>query len=419
VEAYHLVEWLELILAQTDQFFSLEDSASHIQAIERIVTTFRYTDVEQNAEIAKFLHELSHKHASIQISADALQTIKLLLQYIEADARSDDRLNASTALLERIKQLPSISPDALVQIYSDRGWAYLHLKEHEKAISDFNSALTLNPEYAWAYGSRGLVFRVLKKFKQAITDFDRAIELNPEYAWAYGSRGVTYHLLKEYRRAIEDFDHAIELKPQYTWAYVHRGITYRMLQDFQRALDDFDLSLKLEPRNAVIFAQRGLTSLWMRNYRQAAIDYARGWELHPLYLHNGWMSAWTHMCQSTPDLRMAEGLEMIASRDTEAYTSFVCRSVALWLRQEYHESLVLLEQAIQVGPDGLRWISYFWKGMIYASMGRDEEAKEAIERSLELELPPILLIPLRWFEQDRPDFYQRYIVPLMARYDLG
>ncbi len=42
----------------------------------------------------------------------------------------------------------------------------------------------------------------------------------------------------------------------------------------------------------------------------------------------------------------------------------------------------------------------------------------AIEKSLELELPPILLTPLRWFEHDRPEFYQKYVVPLMARYDL-
>jgi hypothetical protein len=24
---------------------------------------------------------------------------------------------------------------------------------------------------------------------------------------------------------------------------------------------------------------------------------------------------------------------------------------------------------------------------------------------------------LRWFEQDRPEFYKQYVVPLLARYD--
>ena len=34
------------------------------------------------------------------------------------------------------------------------------------------------------------------------------------------------------------------------------------------------------------------------------------------------------------------------------------------------------------------------------------------------ELPPILLSPLRWLEQDRPDFYAEYVVPLLARFDV-
>ena len=42
----------------------------------------------------------------------------------------------------------------------------------------------------------------------------------------------------------------------------------------------------------------------------------------------------------------------------------------------------------------------------------------AVEKALEVELPPVLLTPLRWFEEDRPDFYQKHVVPLMARYDL-
>ena len=88
----------------------------------------------------------------------------------------------------------------------------------------------------------------------------------------------------------------------------------------------------------------------------------------------------------------------------------------MWLRRDFEGALKELEQAIQMAPE--EWDAYFWKGLTYASLGHDEEALAAVERSLELELPPILLTPLRWFEQDRPDFYQKYVVPLMARYDL-
>ncbi len=55
--------------------------------------------------------------------------------------------------------------------------------------------------------------------------------------------------------------------------------------------------------------------------------------------------------------------------------------------------------------------------MIYVSLSQYEEAKAAIEEVLKL-LPPVLLAPLRWFEQDKPEFYVEYAAPLLARYDL-
>ena len=52
----------------------------------------------------------------------------------------------------------------------------------------------------------------------------------------------------------------------------------------------------------------------------------------------------------------------------------------------------------------------------YAFLERDGEAVVAIEKALGLELPPILLAPLRWFEQEKPQFYEKYAAPLLAKY---
>ncbi len=417
-EAYHFMEWLELLLALTEQLLSLPDEASHLKAVELILNTFQYTDAEQNGEIANFLHDLSQKQSSVQISTGARQVIKDLLQYIEADARSQERLTAATALLKRVEQLPTFSTQVRAQIYSDRGWAYLRLKENEQAIRDFNSALALHPEYARAYGRRGLAYSFLKDYQRAISDFDRAIELDPRDTWSYERRGRTYRKFGNYWRAIEDFNRIVELDSNNAWAYFHRGVTYRLLKDYQQALAEFDHALEIRPDYASILAERGLTCLWMQNLKQAIIDYSHSKEIDFYYLqnHNNWMAIWSEMCYERPGLEVIEQLEMIAKTDPENPVAFVCRGVAMWLLRNFEEALQVLEQAIQMAPED--WDAYFWKGMTCASMGHDEDAIAAIERSLELELPPILLTPLRWFEQDRPEFYQKYVVPLMARYEL-
>ena len=129
------------------------------------------------------------------------------------------------------------------------------------------------------------------------------------------------------------------------------------------------------------------------------------------------MVEWAGMDQKRPDAGMIERLEAIAALDQQDCWALICRGVALWLSRHYEEALILLDQAIELQPK----ISdpYFWKGMVYASLKQDASAMAVIEQSLELELPPILLAPLKWFEQDRPDFYQKYVVPLLARYDLA
>ena len=73
---------------------------------------------------------------------------------------------------------------------------------------------------------------------------------------------------------------------------------------------------------------------------------------------------------------------------------------------------------LAISLDEEEWDAYFWQGMVCASLGQDEEAIVAIEKSLELGLPPVLLAPLRWFEQDKPEFYEKYARSLLARYDL-
>jgi hypothetical protein len=62
--------------------------------------------------------------------------------------------------------------------------------------------------------------------------------------------------------------------------------------------------------------------------------------------------------------------------------------------------------------------AWFWKGVVCACLGRDETAIKSIEQALKAGLPPILLTPLYWLEQDSPNFYQEYAEPLLKRYEL-
>jgi tetratricopeptide (TPR) repeat protein len=336
--------------------------------------------------------------------------------------------------------------------YASRSLAFFELNEYQRAIEDCDRAIQLDPKYTWAYVCRSIAYRGLYKYRQAIEDCNHALELNSNFARAYFHRSIAYSRIHEYQAAIEDCNQAQKLDPRDSWAYIQRGIIYRELKDYRQAFKDFEIAIELDPNEAWAYAQRGITNSILKQYepaladfnrtielnpkysriygrrgfsflilndiKQAWYNYARSWEQDSTLIHFGWMAEWTAMCQESPNHSVAERLEMIAATSPESYAAYVCRGVAMWLRKHYEDALAQLEQAIKVGPGEWSWDSHFWKGMTYASLGQAEEAIAAVERSLELELPPILLTPLRWFEQDRPVFYQKYVVPLMARYDL-
>jgi tetratricopeptide (TPR) repeat protein len=79
------------------------------------------------------------------------------------------------------------------------------------AISDFDRAIELDSENAFAYYKRAGVYLKKDDCDQAIADFDSAIEIDPEYALAYLFRGICLGEIGWKELAIADLEKAIEL----------------------------------------------------------------------------------------------------------------------------------------------------------------------------------------------------------------
>jgi hypothetical protein len=89
-----------------------------------------------------------------------------------------------------------------------------------------------------------------------------------------------------------------------------------------------------------------------------------------------------------------------------------------YLRGEYERCLDLLDECF---PDFLElpdWFVPFWCAMAQASIGAYGEARDMLREALDCDIPPLLLLPLRWFERSQPEFYARFVSPLFAECDL-
>jgi Flp pilus assembly protein TadD len=175
-------------------------------------------------------------------------------------------------------------------------------------------------------------------------------------------------------------------------------------------------AIELDPKDAFVYSNRGLSYLWLGNIQQARDDYSHGWELDRTDINAAWMAEWIAMGKERTGIEAATRLEEIASKNPDDYIASVCLGVAFGLRNKLREGLTTLEHAISLVPQ--EWDAYFWKGMLCAYLGRNILAMEALEKAFKMDLPPLLLTPLYWLEKDRPNFYNEYVAPLLARYKI-
>jgi len=153
--------------------------------------------------------------------------------------------------------------------HSNFGGVLVDAGEFDRALTEADRAIALDPDFAAAYNTRGNLHSRQKLFEDAIADYNRAIAADPEYENAYCNRGISFHKLNEFQKAIDDFDRALALDPSDVEAYINRGVDYGQLGKLDLAIQDFNHALQLNPNLAQAYVNRALAY-----YQQGRISLA-------------------------------------------------------------------------------------------------------------------------------------------------
>jgi tetratricopeptide (TPR) repeat protein len=214
--------------------------------------------------------------------------------------------------------------DRAVALSNRCGWRWIK-REPERALSDCDEAIKVDPAYPAAYVNRGNAYEDLQDFNHALEDFNTAIRLDPKSVWAYTTRGNSYRNEGDIDHAFADFDEAIRIDPNYAIARYDRGRVYVSKGDFEHALADFDESIRLDPNYATAYFYRGYAFYIFGNNAQAIADFSKSIRLDPnassSYFNRGvaYFLIGLHLADAEADLKKATQLD---PRDAYA---------ALWL----------------------------------------------------------------------------------------
>lgn len=83
-----------------------------------------------------------------------------------------------------------------------------------EAISLFERALTLNPDYPEAENNLGLALAEVGRAAEAIPHLERAVALKPKFYQAYNNLGIAYARTRQLDRAVAAFGQAVALNPR-------------------------------------------------------------------------------------------------------------------------------------------------------------------------------------------------------------
>ncbi len=172
----------------------------------------------------------------------------------------DRVISGCTAIIQANTEPPA----KLALAFKDRGNVMMERRDLDRAMADYDRAITLAPDFAGAYSDRGQIWTAKNELDHALADLDRAIGLNPMLAPAYVARSHVWyrkylfdHIPAHLDSSFADLDRAVELDPKNAEVVAIRGRMREISKDHVRAIADYRKAVELSDDARPILATLG------------------------------------------------------------------------------------------------------------------------------------------------------------------
>ena len=167
------------------------------------------------------------------------------------------------------------------QQYGNLGLALLKTGQTNEALEQFQNAIRVKPDDADAHYDLGGALLNNGRTDEAISQYQEAIRLEPDYADAYINLGLAFARKNQIDEAINQYQEALRLKPDATDAHYNLGIAFDNKNQFDEAVSQFKEALRLKPDDADTHVALGVVLLDKGRIDEAISQYQEALRLKP------------------------------------------------------------------------------------------------------------------------------------------
>ena len=207
-------------------------------------------------------------------------------------------LTLSPSVRARLEQVPSLNADAYEAYLLGLHDSELRTRSSIlRAISEFQRAITLDPNLATAHAALARVYSLspvvnamtpLVSMPAARDAAIRAIALDPSLAAGHSTLGfVLAHYDFDWPAAKQEYQRALDLNPNDAYAHLFYSNSYLSpLGRHADAIAEMQTAIAIDPFSAPVQSFLGRTYIWARQYDKALTQFRKCTEMFPGFAIN-------------------------------------------------------------------------------------------------------------------------------------
>jgi tetratricopeptide (TPR) repeat protein len=222
----------------------------------------------------------ANRYATLKYPFAIVLFVAAILFSAQSWSRTQVWRNTSTLWADELSKYPYVAP-TYEKFYHSFALYYQAVKQYDRALLDWNSALILNANDTTALSNRANILYQRGEYDPALVDYTHAIGLNPKDTLAYANRALVFVKKKDYADAEKDFAVAIKLDSARENNYFNRGLFYNETNQDEKALADFKKCLQLKAGNDSIYNWLGVSNHKLKRYDEAIANFTKAIAMKP------------------------------------------------------------------------------------------------------------------------------------------